>query len=150
MLAKTTVLCLALGLLAPALAQADIFNSQSLKGKQGKALRTIIAAKLNQMPAADTGRGTGKFYQSHIKGTYSTHVGFAGMSYGVNFTAVPRIKVCSLANPNVKPIIISVGGCAGSCNITRFPSGTYTSPVLNITSVNPLPEFCGTGPGPSL
>ncbi len=128
MLARTTMFCLALGLLMPALANADIFNRQSLRGKEAKSLRVMIAAKLNAMPAVDTGRApTGKFYQSKIKGTYSTHAGIAGTSYSFDFQAQPRVKVTI----NGKKTTCSLGGCYGAGNVTRLPNSTYLP--LNVT-----------------
>jgi hypothetical protein len=129
MLAKTALFCLALGLLMPAAANADIRNSHSLKGKEAKSLRQMITAKLNAMPAADTGRGNGKFFQSKLTGTYSTHVGYAGTSYSVSFQAQPRQKIMF----NGKKITVSLGGCYGACSALRMPAGNYVQPQVTIS-----------------
>jgi hypothetical protein len=83
MLARTTLFCLAIGLLMPALANADILNRHSPRGK-------AIGAKLSPMPAGQVGRSNGKFYQSKIQGT--ARAGHAGTSYSVTFQAQPRVK----------------------------------------------------------
>jgi hypothetical protein len=129
MLAKTALFCLALGLLMPAVANADIRNSHSLRGKEAKSLRQMIAAKLNAMPPADTGRGNGKFYQSKIQGTYSTHAGPIGTSYSADYRAQPRVKIMF----NGKKTTVSLGGCYGVCSVLRMPAGNYVQPQVSVS-----------------
>jgi hypothetical protein len=129
MFAKTSLFCLAFALLIPAVANADIYNKHSLKGKEVKSLRQAIAAKLNTMPASKTGGSKGAFLQSKIKGTYSTHVGFAGTSYSVTFQVPARQKI----KVNGKTSTTYLGGCMGTCNVLRLPAGNYVSPQIQIT-----------------
>jgi hypothetical protein len=125
MFTKIAIITLALGFLAPAVANADILNKSALS--KNKTLRSMITAKLNTMPTADTGRGTGKFTVSNVKGSYSTHVGVAGTSYSVNFTAQPTMKI----KVNGKTQSVKLGGCFGACNTTQLPGGKYLG--VNVT-----------------
>jgi hypothetical protein len=129
MLAKTTLFCFAIGVLMPSLANADIYNKHSLRGKEAKSLRQAIAAKLNKLPAAETGRSGGTFLQSKLTGSYSTHVGFAGTSYSVTFQAQPRLKT----KVNGKTRSVYLGGCFGACSVLRMPAGNFVEPQLQIS-----------------
>lgn len=113
------VMLLAAGLLLlPTLAQADIYNpnrSTLGKTKSDWSLRKLIAQKLNQLPAQQVGRGTGKFLPSKITGTKTVHPGVFGTQISVRFQVQPRMRL----KINGKRQSVYLGGCGGSCGVLR-------------------------------
>lgn len=133
---RTALCCVALAVLLPALAQADIANRTRL-GKNDMSFRNMIAQKLGTLPAATTGRPDHAwFIGKRVTGWKSLRAMPDNSTASIEFTARPVKKVSIFGKQLTIP---TLGGCKGLCVITTGFTGIPQITTFEVTSKLKVP-----------